>query len=333
MKIVLIYNEESLKIDGCVALLTAIDESDIITTTVSFGEFHTIKDKCSDYDCVLIFHGTVNSSWCRDYYDIKSVIDNVLFIKDGCIRDKWEIDALGYSGDSELYIHKDSIMNELMKLDEDTIEEKRIWYSNYVDNNKSKIQQFFNKFSDTESSKFLKGENFILITGQQHLDSVIKHSHFGKYENTILNCIRILNDQGIKIIYRPHPAVLYDDWYTEEERIFTQELSNSNEFENLFVEQGQISIHELIENCSSVVTINSGTGFEGLLHHKNVFNLGKSDYCFLSHECKTDNDIRNIKNLMYKEVDKGLYDRFICYYDLKKLFDVQDINDMILHMK
>ena len=43
-----------------------------------------------------------------------------------------------------------------------------------------------------------------------------------------------------------------------------------------------ISIHQLLESCMAVFTVNSGVGLEAILHRKKVFTFGNADYSSIS---------------------------------------------------
>ena len=84
-------------------------------------------------------------------------------------------------------------------------------------------------------------------------------------------------------------------------------------YENISI-VSDVSIHELFASAKAVVTINSGSGFEALLHLKPVITLGKADYSAVPYECKTLEDIENSKHFINKPVDSLRIKRFFHAY-------------------
>lgn len=75
-----------------------------------------------------------------------------------------------------------------------------------------------------------------------------------------------------------------------------------------------ISIHELLPLSKAVVTINSGAGFEALIHLKPVITLGKADYSAATYECKDVEDIKNCKQFINAPADKLQIKKFLYAY-------------------
>lgn len=92
-------------------------------------------------------------------------------------------------------------------------------------------------------------------------------------------------------------------------------LNDANKYTNIYLYKD--SIHDAIAQASTVYVINSGVGFESLLHLKPVVTFGKSDYMamttpisnlkkietkqFYAIDCK---QINNIKRFLYYYVNK-----------------------------
>ena len=56
----------------------------------------------------------------------------------------------------------------------------------------------------------------------------------------------------------------------------------------------------MLDKCLGAVTINSGSGFEALLHLKPVITLGKVDYSIATKNCETAQDIAKAKDFVLK---------------------------------
>ena len=75
-----------------------------------------------------------------------------------------------------------------------------------------------------------------------------------------------------------------------------------------------VSINELFPLSKAVVTINSGAGFEALIHLKPVVTLGKADYSASTYECNSVEDIKNSKQFINAPVDKLRIKKFLYAY-------------------
>tara|TARA_Y100000310_G_scaffold344546_1_gene457894 strand:- start:7779 stop:8723 length:945 start_codon:yes stop_codon:yes gene_type:complete len=76
------------------------------------------------------------------------------------------------------------------------------------------------------------------------------------------------------------------------------------------------SIHQLIENSEFVVTVNSGTGFETILHNKPVVTFGRADYDCVSIQASPENYEFMFEYAMSPDAlaFPELYDRFITWF-------------------
>jgi Capsule polysaccharide biosynthesis protein len=83
------------------------------------------------------------------------------------------------------------------------------------------------------------------------------------------------NNSGKAIVIKPHPGNSRNPEVLE----CVDECSKS--FRNVFVSSG--NVHELIAASHGVVTINSGVGFESLVHGKPVAVMGNCDYKWVAH--------------------------------------------------
>ena len=90
-----------------------------------------------------------------------------------------------------------------------------------------------------------------------------------------------------------------------------------------------MSIHQLIDGAKVVVTVNSGVGFEAILHGKSVFTFGRADYSAVCQKCDGNSIIKQTAALdkAYKAIDQAdkiTYRKFVdawynTHYDYKDL--------------
>jgi capsule polysaccharide export protein KpsC/LpsZ len=196
-------------------------------------------------------------------------------------------------------------------------------------------ERLFNKFVKKNLSKYeqptftgFKSDPFILVLGQVAGDSVINFSNFlapknmsmgtmrpppdkkdipTGYLNTILTALSIMDKFDIPIIYKPHPCE------NQDQNSVVNNLINLPMFNNVSI-VSDISIHELLPLSKAVVTINSGAGFEALIHLKPVVTLGKADYSASTYECKDIEDIKNSKQFINNPVDELRIKKFLYAY-------------------
>lgn len=268
--------------------------------------------------CVAI-HGN------RGVYDMKprfeyldTICDNVWCVIGSPIPEYVIYDRDGYSGVRDIATNHD-----LLKIDEvhpaDAFTTHNLLFDKYVKANRSKYSQ--------PSLKQFKHEPFILALGQVAGDSQIDFSNFAApkkmvkgnrpaeerpcahaaYINTWISAFSILDKLDIPIIYKPHPLEFQDP------NAVINGLIENKVFKNVSI-ISNVSLHELLAESKAAITINSGTGFEALLHLKPVVTLGKSDYSAATYECKTFEDLRNVEKFIHKPVDKLRVKKFLHAY-------------------
>jgi hypothetical protein len=93
-----------------------------------------------------------------------------------------------------------------------------------------------------------------------------------------------------------------------------------------FIHKVEGNIHELIKRAEGVFVINSGTGFEALVHGKPVVTFGQSDYNLVSHN----GDLRRLdeaRNFIYSYKDefRRLGYQFVRWYHTKHAYDVRNV--------
>ena len=257
----------------------------------------------------------------KAFLNYKNYLNNYWFIKGSYLNGYYERDKNGYSGWSGINDFDLDSLIEKLPLDEVKINAKK--WEKYIHSNASKYKQAEIGKDEKASKtwKFTDNSDFVFFAGQIFKDSVIRCSNFGDYRNTIKTAFKAFSDAGIKVVYKPHPIGIQKD--AKEDKEFLNELL-SLKYPNIYISMDDHSVHELIDKSVATVTINSGVGFEAILHKKPVFVLGKSDYTFIAHECKTAEDIRAIPTLMYDTVNVDKYDKFLCLYDKLKLVPHSD---------
>lgn len=267
-----------------------------------------------------VMHGNREVPVMKSRFEfLDGVCDNVWCVMRSPIEGWTVCDRNGYSGASSLA--KD---HSLLKINEVSDENALAMH-----------EHLFNKFVKKNFSKYeqptftgFKSDPFILVLGQVAGDSVINFSNFlapksmsmgtkrpppdkkdipTGYLNTILTTLSIMDKFDIPIIYKPHPCENQDQNST------INNLINLPMFNNVSI-VSDISIHELLPLSKAVVTINSGAGFEALIHLKPVVTLGRVDYSASTYECKNVEDIKNSKQFINAPVDELRIKKFLYAY-------------------
>jgi hypothetical protein len=201
---------------------------------------------------------------------------NTWHIKKGYVPGYLYFDKYGYSGWSELAKKYDGNLifpNEK----EDIISICQY----YINNNVSKAAQ--PAISDEPDKPY------ILVTGQQATDTVARLSYIDT--NTLPKLVKkAYKNTKYNIVFKPHPL---------------DKTRYSNYVKG--------SIHDLIPNAEAVYTVNSGTGFEALMHGKRVFTTGDCDYKWATTQLKTEQDIIDSIDLIEEPIDLDYIISFLHY--------------------
>jgi len=274
----------------------------------------------SDNILCIVMHGNREVPVMESRFEfLDGICDNVWCAMGSPIKGWMLCDRNGYSGASS--IAKD---HSLLKIKDVSDEDALIMH-----------EHLLNKFKKKNVSKYkqpvfanFKHEPFILFLGQVAGDSVVNFSNFlvpknmsmgtrrkppvkkdipTGYMNTMLTALSIMDKFDIPIIYKPHPCENQDQNST------INNLINLPMFDNVSI-VSDVSIHELLPLSKAAVTINSGAGFEALIHLKPVVTLGRADYSASAYECKDIEDIKNSKQFINAPVDELRIKKFLYAY-------------------
>jgi capsule polysaccharide export protein KpsC/LpsZ len=141
----------------------------------------------------------------------------------------------------------------------------------------------------------------------------MEHSYF-KPLKFIKKIIKIISLKNIPLVIKQHPKC------------------NNDELKNLlnkYCKKGKIilyngSIHDAISKATTIYTINSGVGFEALLHLKPVITFGKSDYMSMSKNIDNLDKIKKEPFYYLNKSSKKQIKKFICFYIKKRSLFLDD---------
>ena len=170
----------------------------------------------------------------------------------------------------------------------------------YYDNVLSRIiKGNISKFNQPKNTRFNQSD-FYFLPLQDANDVVMKLCYFDGLVNTVKYIGENLTNE--KIIVKLHPKA------PRSNSIIQDICSKYSQFEII----NNISIHDIIPRCKGVLTINSGVGFESLLHLKPVFCFGKSDYGRVCHNIKSTSQIKDIPNML--NLDTNSIKKFLYFF-------------------
>ena len=206
---------------------------------------------------------------------------NTWFVKSSYLPDYFYFDKTGFSGWSELAetyeydVDIDSIRDEVKE-----------FANNYISNNTSRFNQSY--------IEPIPKEPYVVVFGQREDDVV---SDFAYMDDFIPKVIEAFKDTEYTVKVKPHPL----------------DLVGTKTGWEWSVNDKTGSLHQLIENSTAVYTVNSGSGFEALLHGKRVFTAGKCDYHWVTDVLKTDEDIKASIDILDDPVDTDSIIKFLHY--------------------
>lgn len=133
-------------------------------------------------------------------------------------------------------------------------------FQEYIGRNSSKFEQ--------PKSEVKLPKNYILFPCQIPHDETIKfHSNF-TVEHVLNQLLLWANSKDVNVIVKGHPV----------NPGAMQRLKNLTSMHSSGIWVDNVSIHQAIRESDAVFTVNSGTGFEALLHEKPVVTFGQAEY-------------------------------------------------------
>ena len=157
----------------------------------------------------------------------------------------------------------------------------------YIDSNHSRVKQ-------PETAYGIPDEPYVLVLGQRPDDAVSQFSYIDTMA-LLEKVSKLYKGSKYKVVTRGHPLEAGKPYGTPHDL------------------QATGNIHKCIENATAVYTVNSGTGFEALLHSKRVFTAGLCDYRWATTEIKNDDDLKKSMELIEEPIDNDKRIQFLHY--------------------
>lgn len=213
-------------------------------------------------------------------------LPDIWHLKPSYLVNYFYFDRNGYSGWSELAqeynydVDVNSIRDEVQQ-----------FADNYIANNVSRFPQ--------PEHAYIPDEPYVLVLTQMSNDSVTDHAYI--HTNVLLQKVaEVYKGSKYKVCVKAHPLSRQFDHHPKPYRT-----------PDIFEATG--SIHKIIAGATAVYTMNSGAGFEALLHGKRVFTTGHCDYHWVTDVIKTDADLQASIDIIEQPVDKDRIIKFLHY--------------------
>lgn len=234
---------------------------------------------------------------CVKTFDESKRLTNAFYYMQMVFPWLFQVDNIGWCADASVWPIKPSINCD-----------KQIFkkYQNLC-------KQGLSKFPQPKRNQFINQNKYILFLCQLPYDQTIKlHSDISVMD-ALIKTIKISISLGIQLIIKPHP--LNKEAMRPFLELAAKNNLTSNKYEILWAKTA--NIHDLLEKCEAVFTVNSGGGMEAILHNKPVFCFGRSDYASVSHFITDGIDWQN------KDKYISQYPNFLDAY-VKSMIDVND---------
>ena len=142
---------------------------------------------------------------------------------------------------------------------------------------RQRINNNISKFDQPKTLDISLPTEYILFPCQIPHDETITYHSDVSVQDSLQALIESLSlHPGYSLIIKSHPVNL--SAMVDLKKIYQNYKEMNNSLSERIYWVDNIGIHQLLENCLAVFTVNSGVGFEALLHYKRVFTFGNADY-------------------------------------------------------
>jgi len=222
-----------------------------------------------DYDIVYVPHKERHNFPIKDkevYYYMQTTFPWI-----------FSVDPKGWAGGASVYPYSSLYTDKVDSTVFDTLRTRAL-------ENKS-------KFSQPNYADISLPENFILFTCQIPHDETIKYHSLVSVGKALVWTCEATKKLGIPLVVKGHPV--------NKDSMIGLKNSLVNYKHVTYLDN--VSIHQLISLSKCVVTVNSGTGMEALLHKKPVVTFGHAEYDCVTNHATKDNITDVLLNLTFNE--------------------------------
>lgn len=231
-------------------------------------------------------------------------------IKETPVQYYYSFDQFGFSGWSELSINHNYHRKQVEQVDRKIAETFTYQLrTQLITTNTSKYKQ--------TTKPFTLDEPFVFYSLQKSNDIVASLYRLDAFK-VLQQAALIAKKKRIKLVVKRHP-------YCLDPRVSWALLKAK--FNNPYVITTSASIHKILPLCSSVLVANSGVGFEALIHGKQVYSFGNSEYELAT---TTLNSVADIEQVFSTQISTNSTwcNRFVYYFLTQYCFNVKNANDI-----
>jgi Capsule polysaccharide biosynthesis protein len=223
---------------------------------------------------------------------------NVWNLKKGYLPGYINWDRTGYSGWAEM-ANSERLFQESQRLGlEECVRFFEPFAKRYIESNASKFPQA------AAAGPFQAPRPYVFVACQRPHDTVSQLSRIGTVE-LAQAVAEAFQGSGCTVVIKKHPR---------------DEIMRTHKLERMpHVLLSEDSIHHIIPGSSAVITVNSGVGFEALLHLKPVFTSGHCDYHWVTTKLASREDVQNIPERLGQPPPRDQIIKFVTYM-LKEYF-------------
>jgi len=218
----------------------------------------------------------IPEAYVISYHTVSSPSSRRLHIQESTLQGRCSFDGAGFAGFA-------SIANDASLIDDFSAHVTpevcaatcQDLYRQYVERNVSKYAQH----RDTTPLP----ERYVFVPLQVQTDVVAQLAHMDALE-LLHAVVQHYRETATRVVVKRHP-------YCASMRV-QRALTSLAEQDDIVLSNA--SVHQLIQNAEAVLTVNSGTGLEALIHGRPVVVVGKCDYAYAAHEVRSADELHEL---------------------------------------
>lgn len=235
-------------------------------------------------------------------------------LKKAYIPHYFYFDRTGYAGWAEM-ANKESLFRRAMEVEASTADEffRKLHAETVVANISKEVQS---------SEEFISPPKpFLFFPLQLSFDTVMQLSRVNHFDFYV--ALRDWSaDLDLCLVLKPHPFAFEGKAYGRICESTRQILDDAMLHDHVYISNA--SIHYIIPMSEAVICINSGVGFEALIHGKSVITAGHSDYHWAAHQISTVDDLTKTGNWQVPLLSNADVKKFLCFFLCDYLVDIRD---------
>jgi hypothetical protein len=238
-------------------------------------------------------------------YHTHGNLKNWFHIKDSALFPYFTIDSRGYSG--WMSVNSEDFFSEPSVPPAD-------YEYTWITLKDSYLTKHISKYSQQQIGHKSLEKPYVFVP-LQVIDDAVAELAWIPLLRLVTFLAKELRPRGYQLVVKRHPKCRSD--------LISDYLNNLASCDGVFVMNN--SIHTLIANATAVICVNSGVGFEALLHGKHVITTGRSEYQMATLVATNEDElISHIDRIANCEVDLKKIKLFLHNYIKTVLIDVND---------